>query len=208
MDVIPELIEEAIIAEFSPADFENFSRVMNKALALELSEYMKNPEADSYVVDKISNFLGSTIELFTLDHIMEERGIYKLVQSLVPQNLASANVDLDKLIEELSFLEENASKLMLKLPTRSKHDWEAFYLSVKNAISAVLTKGGELERSNTLAILEANKFVFYVPLAKDVVTSAGIISKRNRQWNLSLKGAKFLKYCNEHNIGILDRRSF
>ena len=85
MDVIPELIEEAIFAEFTPADFENLSKVMSETLAQEMRDYINNPEADSLVVDKINTFLGDTINVFVLDSIMEERGVYALVNSLVPQ---------------------------------------------------------------------------------------------------------------------------
>ena len=208
MDVIPELIEEAIFAEFTPADFENLSKVMSETLAQEMRDYINNPAADSYVVDKIQTFLGDTINVFVLDSIMEERGIYALVNSLVPQNLSSSNVDLDNLIKELSFLEENAAKLMLKLPTRSKADWEKFYRSLSDTIARLKAKGVKLERENTLSIVDANRFVFYIPNAKGVFTNAGVVSSKKRQWVLSLRGAQYIKYCNEHNIPYLNRRSF
>lgn len=208
MDVLPELLEEKVFAEFTAADYETFARVINDSIAQDLKDYLKKPEADPFVVDNINNFLGSIIESFTLHFVIKERGILDLVQGLVPEQLAGSTVNLDDLIEKLSFVEQNSPKLMMKMPTRSHDDWDAFYSMIKNVCGRLAAKGVTLDRPDTVDIIQANKFVFYVPNAKAVSTGTGVISGKHNQWIISLRGAEYIRYCNENNIPYLKRRAF
>lgn len=208
MDVLPNLIEESIFANFTSKDFEAVAGVMNDAIAKDLDNYTKNPDADPMVVDKIKMFLGNIIENFTMHFILQEKGTIELVQGLMPTNLASSGVDLDKLIEQLKYLEDNAGRLMSKMPARSKEDFDRFRDALSKTICRMNAAGTPPTRSDTLKRIDANRFVFFVPNAKPSYTGCGVIMSKRNNWMISLRGAEYLKYCQEHNISYNDRRAF
>lgn len=208
MDVFPELLGELEFKFFSPETYEALKGVLDDTLSKDIKDYMENPEADPEVVDCMEQFLGPTLTSMTMHFVLQEKGIIDLIHGLVPETLPSTKVDLDDLIEKLSFLEQNSDKLMTSIPKRNRAAWETFLNSMHGVVSRMREAGVNTTYSNLIARLEANKGVFYVPNGTSHGTKCSAVSMRRRQWLLSLRGAEFMQYCNEHGVNYKDRRRF
>lgn len=208
MDIFPELLGENEFSCFNETDYVALNDVLNDVLAKCIKNYMSNPNANKAIVDAMQTHLGPTIESMTMHFVLEEKGILDLVRSLVPENLPSMDIDLDNLIEQLSFLESNSTKLMTSIPKRSRESWETFHERMKSLRARMLTAGVTPTYSDFIDRIEANKFVFYVPNAKAYSTGSQIVNMKRRQWIISLRGAEYMKYCSERNIPYVERRKF
>lgn len=208
MDVFPSLIGETEFSYFSPADYLALRGILNDVLAKDIRDYMNNPAANPAVVENIKKHLGPVIESLTMHFTMQENGTLDLVKSLVPETLPSSNMDLDKLIEQLTFLEENADKLMTTIPGRKRAEYERFLGMLSGVVHRMGQDGVSTTYPGLLARIEANSFVFYTPNEKSHNTGSQVISLRKRQWITTLRGAQFMKRCNEENISYPDRRKF
>ncbi|MCM1218622.1 MAG: hypothetical protein NC548_29385 [Lachnospiraceae bacterium] len=208
MDVFPSLIGELEFSFFSPADYAALRGVLNDVLANDMRAYIDNPLSNPAIVANINKHLGSTIEGLTMHFIMAENGTLELVKSLVPETLPSSNVDLDSLIEKLTFLEQNESKLMTVIPGRKRADYDAFISAINGVLDRMSLNDTTPTYPDILSRIEANSFVFYSPNEKAHNTGSQIISLRKRQWTTVLRGAQFMKRCNEENISYPERRRF
>lgn len=208
MDVFPSLIGEKEFSYFSPADYMSLRGVLNDALAKDIRDYMSNPLANPAVVENINKHLGSVIDSLTMHFVLSENGTLDLVRGLVPETLPSSNADLDKLIEQLSFLEQNESKLMSTIPGRKRADYDRFLSSIEDVLIRMAQVKDEPTYPDILERIEANSFVFYTPNEKAHSTGSQAISLRKRQWMTVLRGAQFMKRCNEENIPYPERRKF
>lgn len=208
MDIFPSLLSETEFSYFVDEDYDALKDVLNDVLAKFIREYMNNPNANPELVAKINEKLGSTIECMTMHFVLEEKGIIDLVKGLVPENLPSMNIDLDNLITQLSFLESNSAKLMTSIPKRSRESWDKFLARMKSLETRMRSQGVTPFYGDFIDRIQANQFVFYVPNAKAYGTGSQIINVKRRQWIISLRGAEYMKYCNERNIPYMERRKF
>lgn len=206
--MLDKLIGENEILCFKDTDFAALQGVLNDALSLSIKKYMENPKANPEVVKRLQDNLGKTIECYTMHFVLRDKGILDLVSNLSPAALVNSNVDLDKLIEQLSFLESNSSKLMTNIPKRTKEAWENFFDHMKMVDrSPELAALGKTYK-DWIARIEANRIAFYIPNGKPTSTRSGCVNAKHTQWITALNGARYLKYCNENGIAQSARRLF
>lgn len=209
MDVFPGLIGEKEFSYFTPGDYLALRGVLNDVLAKDLSDYMSNPAANQAVVMEMQKNIGSAIESLTMHFTMSENGTFDLVRSLVPETLPTSNeVDVDELIAKLTFLEQNAPKLMTSIPGRKRIDYDTFLGMLHRVCHRMEEAGEDTTYPDIVGRVEANSFVFYSPNEKPHQTGSQIISLRKRQWQTTLRGAQYMKRCNEEGINYLERRKF
>lgn len=208
MDVFPELIGEKELSYYTPSDYLALRGVLNDVLARDVVAYTKNPLANPGVVKAIEENLGSALESLTMHFTLMENGTFDLVKSLVPETLATASVDYDDLIERLTFLEENANKLLTVIPGRKRIDYDKFRASIAAVVERIRQAGDTPTYPDLLQRVDENSFVFYVPNEKDHSTFSGVINQRKRQWTTVLQGARYIKRCNEEKVSYPDRRRF
>lgn len=208
MDIFPELLGENEFRCFTSEDYNALKDVLNDVLAKCIKDYIDNPSADKELVSVMQEHLGPTIECMTMHLVLNEKGITELVRGLVPENLPSMNIDLDNLIEQLSFLESNSAKLMTSIPKRTRDSWDTFFNRMKALQSRMSMQGIKPTYQDFVDRIKANQFVFYVPNAKSYSTGSQTINMKRRQWIISLRGAEYMKYCNEKNIPYHERRMF
>ena len=208
MDIFPALLGEAEFACFTSEDYSALKDVLNDVLAKCIRDYINNPSANADIVKTMQDNLGPTIESMTMHYVLEEKGIINLVKGLVPENLPSMNIDLDELIEQLSFLESNSTKLMTSIPKRTRDSWDTFFNRMKLLQISMSKQGVEPTYEDFVDRIAANQFVFYVPNAKAYSTGSSVVNMKRRQWIISLRGAEYMKYCNEKNIPYVERRKF
>ena len=208
IDVIPGLLGELECQFFSPTDYEALRSVLNDALANDLREYLENPMSNPAVVSDIKLYLGETIESFTFHFVLREKGLHHLLQTVMPQHLTSSGVDLDDLLEKLTFLEANESKLLTVIPPRTKDDWNRFKLAMTGVASRIHQAGKTTTYKDWLSLLEANRFAFYVSREPAVDTGNKLFSTRKRQWLTTLRGAQYIKRCDQDKIPYHERRRF
>ncbi len=208
MDVLDKLIGEKEILCFKENDFLALKGVLNDALSQSIKKYMENPQANQEAVAKLKKYLGNTIECYTMHFVLRDKGILDLVSNLTPAALVDSNTDLDYLIEQLSFLESNSSKLMTNIPTRTKSDWDFFILQMKMVDTYPELAAIGKTYPDWIQRIEANRMAFYIPNAKATSTRSGCVNSKHNQWTIALKGARYLKYCNENGIAQGARRVF
>lgn len=208
MDVIPGLLGEKECSFFNPTDFDALRGVLNDALAKDIKEYLSNPMANPAVVNNLNLYLGETLESLTFHFVLQEMGIADLLQTVMPQHLATSGVDLDEVLEKLTFLEQNESKLLTTIPARTKVDWDRFLAAMTNVQFRMSQAGEKTTYPNWVQVLKANSFAFYVPREKPVETGNKVFATRKRQWITTLRGAQYIKRCEQENIPYHARRRF
>lgn len=208
MDVLPGLLGDKEFSYFTPTDYMALKGVLNDTLASHIKDYTNSPMANPSVVSSIQQFLGPTIESLTFHEVLIERGIPELIQSTMPQHLATSGIDLDELLDKLTFLEENEDKLLTTIPARSKEDWKTFLSAMSKVESRMRSSGDKPTYTEWIKRIEANSRVFYAPREKERETGNRVFSTRKRQWMTTLRGAQYIKRCEEENIPYHERRKF
>lgn len=208
MDVIPSLLGETEFREFTKSDYAVFGDILDDNLAKYIKDYMNNPNADPEIVESIKSNMGGLIKSLTIHFELQDRGIIKMLESLSPETITLPECDLDSIEESLEFLVDNYNNLKLDIAPRSRENYNQFISMLKGVVARLQDKGIPTTYPNLLKRIESNKFVFYIPNDKGHTTSCNIVVTKSKQWKSCLSGIKYLKYCNERGIGILNRRSF
>lgn len=200
MDILPKILGEKEFKHFTKSDYAALSSVLDDVTARYLQDYCANPNADKEVVTAIEENLSGSITSLTFHLELKKRGLIDLVQGLAPESLVYADVNLDELIEKLSYLEEHQGDIKSTIPGRCKDDFRRFEAAVSGVISRIYASGSTPTYPDIMERLSANKFLFYQTGEKEHTTGVGILNSKKRQWTLALNGAKWLKYCNERNL--------
>lgn len=208
MDVIMGLIGEKECSYFTPTDYNKLRGVLNAELSRDIKEYLSNPGANPSVVEAINLYLGDALEILTFHFTLQEKGIPELLQTVMPQHLTTSGVDLDEVLEKLTFLEQNESKLLTAIPARTKEDWESFLSAMRGVESRIVAAGDKPTYANWGKRLQSNSFAFYTPREKPVDTGNRLFAIRKRQWVTTLRGAQYIKRCEQEGIPYHERRSF
>lgn len=208
MDLIPSLLGEAEFREFTPSDYVTFETIIDDNIAKFIRDYMRNPEADKALVQAIQDNIGDTVTSYTMHFEMIERGIIDMLDRLTPESLLAPDCDLDTLEDKLTYLNDNYNKIKFEIEPRTKDDYSEFLDMMKNLIRRMIARGIQPTYPDIIKRIESNKFVFYIPNDKGHPTGCNTIIRRMNQWKACLSGVKYLKYCNERNIGYVARSNF
>lgn len=208
MDIFPKLLSDNEFRYFTEEDYCALGKVLDEITAGYLLSYINNPNADSKVKEDIQRYLGSTISSLTFHVKLKECGLVDLVRNLSPESLAVTDVDLDSLIERLSFLEQNVDKIRTIIPARTSQDCTNFFACMDGVLCRMHLGGISPTYTDLPDRLKANKFLFYNTGEKDHPTGVGVLNSKRRQWTIALNGARWLKYCKENGINAIARRKF
>lgn len=208
MLIFPDLFGEAELLEFTEKDYAALEGVLDATLSKHLLRYLQNSDANPTLVATIKDCLGKTIESYTFHYVLREKGILELIGSLSPENLLATNADYNDIKDKLTFLDKNLYKLRIEIPARTKTAYEDFIDSMRAVLLRMDDKGIEPSFPNVLERIEVNKFVFYVPNARNHPTGCNIVNSKKRQWIMCLRGLEFKEYCDSKGINYIDRRNF
>lgn len=208
MDIFPNLLGETEFKNFTESEYAALAEVLDDVTANYIVKYKTDPAADATIVSDINKYLGEKLHAMTFHLELKENGILDLVNSLSPESLAISQVDLDELIERLSYLEQNQDSIRSTLPGRSSQDCAVFESAVRRTIDRIKAAGGTPTYPDIPKRIAANRFLFYTPGEKEHYTGVGILNSRKRQWTLTLNGARWLKYCADHNVPFEKRGAF
>lgn len=208
MDIFPKLLGETEFRNFTESDYAALANVLDDVTANYIVKYMKSVGADESIVADIDKYLGQKLHALTFHIELKNSGVLDLVNGLSPESLAVSQVNLDELIERLSFLEENQDSIRSTIPGRTSRDCAAFESAVSRVVSRIVTEGGTPTYPDIPKRMAANKFLFYSPGEKEHYTGVGVLNSKKRQWTLALNGARWLKYCSDNNIPFEKRSAF
>jgi len=208
MDIFPKLLGETEFRNFTENDYAALANVLDDVTANYILAYKSKENADPAIVADIDQYLGEKIRALTFHLELKNSGVLDLVNGLSPESLAMSQVDLDDLIERLSFLEENQDSIRSTIPGRNSADCSRFIGAVSSTVARIVMSGGTPTYPDIPRRLEANRFLFYSPGEKEHYTGVGILNSKKRQWTLTLNGARWLKYCSEHNVPFEKRSAF
>lgn len=208
MDIFPQMLGETEFRYFTESDYEALSGVLDDVTANYIVKYMQSPDADSSIVAAIQQNLGDRLHALTFHIELKNSGILDLVNGLSPESLAISTVDLNELINRLSFLEENQNSIRSSIPGRTSKDYAKFESAISMVVHRIVMAGDTPTYPDILKRVMANKFLFYVPGEKEHYTGVGVLNSKKRQWTLALNGARWLKYCSDNNIPFEKRSAF
>lgn len=208
MDIIPDMLGEAEFSVMKDSDYLVLSGVLDDTLAKYIKDYTKNPNANPAIVESIKRNLSDVIDSLTFHFELQEMGILDLVASLTPETLLVTNADFQDIRVKLKFLEDNYHKLRMVIPARTKAAYSDFCTMLSTLLVREHEQGIEPTYINIKQRLESNKYVFYVPNAKEHTTGCNIINSRKRNWTMCLRGLEFDAHCKEHNVNVFKRRIF
>lgn len=208
MDIFPKLLGETEFKNFTEEDYVKLADVLDDVTSGYIVKYIRDPNADPVLVEEINKNLGDKLHLLTFHIELKNSGILELVNGLSPESLAMSQVDLDELIERLSFLEKNQDSIRSSIPGRTSAACARFESAISMVIHRILMNGGTPTYPDIPKRLAANRFLFYSPGEKEHYTGVGILNSKKRQWTLTLNGARWLKYCNDNNVPYEKRSAF
>lgn len=208
MDIFPKLLGETEFKNFTEEDYEKLADVLDDVTANYIVKYMKEPNADADIVSAIQKNLGDKLHTLTFHIELKNSGILDLVNSLSPESLAISQIDLDELIDRLSFLEKNQDSIRSSIPGRTSAACAKFESAMHSVVTRIIVSGGTPTYPDIPKRLAANRFLFYSPGEKEHYTGVGVLNSKKRQWTLTLNGARWLKYCNDNNIPFEKRSAF
>lgn len=206
MDVIPGIFGEKEFAMMSDDMICTLGLLLDDKVSLVLLNYMENPEADPAIVEHINRLIGDKIAKCTFHLKVIESGVIDTVRSLSFQNLAYGDVDYDAIEKQLSFLEENKSKLKSYIEPRETKDFAEFLKCVQELSKNMVGKPKDYD--NLPARVKANKEFFCSSHERSRATKVGIAISKATEWEIELNGARYLQYCNKQGISGWTRREF
>lgn len=216
MYIFPDILEETLIKYFTPEDFNSLSAVLDDILATYIKQYMANPEANPEIVKLLDGNIGDAVKRLTFHLDLEQRGIVELVRGLTPASL-STGIDLNEVVEKLSYLEDNFDHIITYIPARKKDDFFHFDSAMHVALTRMKIDYREHNRSNDETFINASlgvnnlgnhQFIFVAPHEKSRPNGLSPLVSRKRMWIMSLRGAEFQIECNTRNIPVNIRRNF
>lgn len=201
MDVIPGILAEEEIVDMSAETLSALAKLFSASINSYILEYEKNQTANSEVKEKLSACIGESLDRNTFHIQVADAKVKELISQNnlreLPMLVYNNEVDLDTLIEQLTWLDENEGKLQATLPKRTKDDFNT-------AVKLVSEFQGDITKRhlhNLPALLVAHKSTLFCP-PKKTEQSTGmrmLITGKNR-WRMQLKAALYLKRCRDAGI--------
>lgn len=199
---------EAEFRFFTEDDYCSLRKVLDEVISGYILTYLQSPAGDDEVKSEISKNLLTSLESLTFHTVLKERGLVELVRNLSPEGMPGMTSGLDEIIEKLSFLEENSSKIRTTIPGRKSAD-AADFLYHMTAVNARMRSAGVVPTyPDWVNRLSENRFLFYQTGEHDLKTGVGILNRNRRQWTIALNGARWLKFCNDNAISVTERGRF
>lgn len=201
MDVIPGILAEEEVLDMPSDALAALAKLFSASINSYILEYEKNQLANPEVKEKLSTCIGESLDRNTFHIQVADSKVRELINQNnlreLPMLVYNSEVDLDMLIEQLTWLDNNEGKLQATLPKRTKDDFD---VAVK-LVSDFQADSGKRHLHNLPALLVAHKSTLFCP-PKKAEQSTGmrsLITGKNR-WRMQLKAALYLKKCRDAGI--------
>lgn len=208
MDIIPGILTDKEFKYFKESTYAALAAVSADILSNALNAYIDSPEADSDVVESLQEYMGSLLERYRLNKRVLDEDTISYIDSLVPETMASQDVDYTQIVEKLQFLEDSYTNLVISVAPRNRRLFDNFLKEILDVLICMHNKGVSPAYPDIMDRIKGNQFLFYSPNEKTRVTKVSRVVSARRRWTLTLNGAKYLLYCQEHGIGLQERRRF
>ncbi len=207
--IIPGLLYDDDFKFFTTDTYGALDGVLNDVVAGMVRKYLLNPEADTEVVDAIQKTIGSTVKAYTLHIELEERNILELLKNLQPESILQTDENYKAFVlESLTYLSENTDNVITTIPARTRAKWEAWRRALLEVQMLMQSQHASWKVPNMIAILDANKSLFFEPREKDrYLPSSAVLNKKDK-WLLALRALQWDNYCKSKGIDFMQRNAF
>lgn len=178
MNIIGNVLDEQFFVEASDTCLKRLAPLIDDALAVRLKEYLKKVPA-GVASDRIQEHLLEAIKLNTFHLELLEKNYVKDVKRLMLPTILDRKTDLDELLEELLFLQNNMPYIINYCKVRNEEDYEEFYESLP---------------ANYTTVVEQNKIMFYSRNERERRTGVGVIRDKRHMIDIAIKGIEYRKY--------------
>lgn len=206
MYVIHGVFGEKEFAMMSDKTILLLGKLLDDKVASVLLKYMENPEADKAIVERIDNLIGDKVRKYTFHLKVLEAGVIDTVRKLSLQTLAYSEEDWDMLEEQLTFLEENKGSLRGSIEPRESKDFKDFLAEIKQLSKDMM--GMPKDYNNLPQRVQANKDFFCSSHERSRSTRVGLALTKSTDWEIALKGIRYLKLCKKAGVSDWLRREF
>lgn len=207
IEIIPGVLYDSDFRFFDEQTYSAMYYVLDDVLCNHLATYTENPNADAAIVENINKYYGKIIQSYQLPRKLKEMGILDLVYNLTPQSLLNLDIDIDNVIEKIGYLYDKSKDIVVTYGVRKREHYDNLCAAL-TAVARRKRDAGCYDNPEMLKAVTDNSFLFYTAHERLRSTGLSAINDRRRSWLVSLRGAQFLKYCNEHNIPTNERRAF
>ena len=185
------------IDEYMPDLWHYFEMIMSINFAKILYSYMRRKSNNKDVADVIKKNLWDSIKPYVINQIMADCGVTETVRHENPYTIGYHS-NLDEIIENIAKLKEEYGSLRLDLKSPSAEDFTVF-VSVYCHYVASLPDTIPHTYTNVYDRLLANKSIF-VPRNTQELPDVKLLIGKQQSWEMMYNGARYMKYCKEHNI--------
>ena len=208
MDIIQNIFAEEDLQYMPDSMLEALSNLLDETLGKCFLEYLDNESADNACKERIRQCMGKGIEASTFHTLVLSSGVRDVVAGISVETLAYQNRDLDYLIETLKWVKANRTKMVSAIEPRKREDFIRFINECKSYDYNVELQHLPVKYPNVAERIQVNKKLFYQSNEKPKPTRIGLIIKRDKDCDIALKGAEYLKYCSEHSVTGYRRTEF
>lgn len=201
VQVLEDLLSEDEVLDMPDETLEAFVKMFSQELFKALVEYTESSSANAAVVEKLNTAVGSVITRNTFHTKVNERGIkattYNSQLKVLPQKVFSGEIDVDSLIDDLTWLDNNTHNLSSTLPTRTKVMFDDALARIKEyEANPVVHHDNRISEQMVLY----KDLLFFPKQTKPVETGMRSLTLNRNRWKMQLSAAKFLKYCIQNGI--------
>lgn len=200
-DILEGLLSENEVLDMPEETLEAYVRLFSQVLFKDLVDYMESSGANAEVVSKLKDVVGSVIARSTFHNKVKERGIksttYENKLKLLPQRIFSGELDVDVLIEDLTWLDDNSHNLASTLPLRTKEMYENG-LELIRQYEANPFAAHDNNISEQMVLYK--DLLFFPKQVKPVETGMRSLTLNKKKWKMQLRAAEYLKYCKENGV--------
>ena len=205
MDIVDNILSEEDIGLMSDDTILALGKLLGRTLATLFDEYLNIDSGDEEVKRRVRELIGKDIEFITFPEKMRDNGVLDAFTTIKPFNMADMVIDYDDAIEKFKYMIDNRSRMHPYIKPRSKEDYEEF-LALLADYDATAYPGKKY--LNVKARVEANKSLFYTPRENEIPTAAKNVIGQSLWVDVTYNGLKFLKYADENNLSVFQRRRF
>jgi len=198
--IISGVLGESELSYFNVDTYNAFNKLINKKIAMCLSRYWENKNADQETVRISKEQLGSTVSGIMNNELLNTTEVQNLIQAMTTIDLQNDFSDLKDLNTKLSKLDDMLNSCTTYIQPRTKEDFDEFIHEYKLILNLMEEDGVPTTYPNILDYVKDNSAVLYQPFEKITQLPSANVKRLRDSWYSVKKGIDWITYCRDNNI--------
>lgn len=201
MDVVNAILSEEEVLDMPQETLSAFTAVFNSEMLRNVNDYMKRSDANPSVVNKLRECGSLALKGSVFSTQVTDKNIQQMVRKCdlrsLPDLAYNHEVDLNEVIDALTWLSENEMELQATIAPRTEDKYKAALEEVTK-----YQKNPEFNHQHNIpVIMKSYKTTLFCPKQEKArKTDTSRLATNRLYWKMQLVASKYLDYCTSKGI--------